>query len=118
VALLARSPRPSLSLNLGWRHQVSAALCLTGLVAAVAGEVLLVGLGLAGLLASNAAFYTLLVRRQGLLRAAAGVGLHALHHLVAVAALPVGLAAAGVDAAGARHRRPAPVAAPQQASIP
>lgn len=119
VGLLVRSPRPALSLNLGWRHRVSAALCLAGLVAVAGGEVLLAGLGLAGLLACNAGFYALLVRRQGVLRAAAGVGLHALHHLVAVAALPVGLAAAGVDAVRARNRRPAPVAAPQEAtSIP
>ncbi|QYG92012.1 glycosyltransferase [Iamia sp. SCSIO 61187] len=119
VGLLVRSPRPALSLNLGWRHRVSAGLCLAALVAVVVGEVLLAGLGVAGLLACNAAFYALLVRRQGLLRAAAGVGLHALHHLVAVAALPVGVAAALVDAVGSRGRRSVVLAAPREAtSIP
>ena len=119
MGLLVRSPRPALSLNLGWRHRVSAGLCVAALAAVAVGEVLLAGLGLVGLLVCNAAFYALLVRRQGVLQAAAGVGLHALHHLVAVAALPVGVAAAGIDAVGARGRRGAGLAAPQEAtSIP
>ena len=45
---------------------------------------------LAVLVALNRSFYALLLRRQGLVRAFAGVGLHAMHHLVAVAAVPVG----------------------------
>ena len=36
------------------------------------------------LVALNRSFYALLVRRQGVARAVVGVGLHALHHLVAV----------------------------------
>jgi hypothetical protein len=48
---------------------------------------------LAGLVAVNAPFYGLLVRRRGAAEAAQAVGLHVLHHIVGVAALPIGLLA-------------------------
>ena len=40
----------------------------------------------------NRRFYSLLLRRMGPRGAAAGVGLHAVHHLVGVAAVPVAIA--------------------------
>jgi hypothetical protein len=120
VGLLVRSGRPSLTLNLGWRHRLSALLCTIGLVAPVAGEPVVAAGALGGLLATNTGFYGLLVRRQGPARAAVGVGLHGLHHLVSVAALPVGLVAAGVDALAVRVRRsPAALRTPKGAtSVP
>ena len=42
--------------------------------------------------ALNRRFYALLLRRRGPAEAALGVGLHALHHLVSAAAVPVGVA--------------------------
>jgi hypothetical protein len=47
---------------------------------------------LLGLVGLNNAFYTLLLCRCGPRRAAAGVVLHAAHHLTALVALPAGLA--------------------------
>jgi hypothetical protein len=43
------------------------------------------------LLGLNRDFYALLARRRGLGEAAVGVGLHAVHHLTAVAAVPAGV---------------------------
>jgi hypothetical protein len=39
----------------------------------------------------NTDFYALLYEKRGLRQAAAGVPLHLLHHIVSVAAVPVGL---------------------------
>lgn len=93
ISLQVRAGRPSRTLNCGWRHRLSA---LATVVAVVAGALALAPLAVAGLTALvglNAGFYGLLVRRLGPLQAAAGVALHGLHHLVAVAAIPVGVAA-------------------------
>jgi hypothetical protein len=62
---------------------------------------------LGNLVALNHAFYSLLLRRQGPLRATAGVALHGVHHLVSTAALVAGLAVAVVEAGTAIRRRPA-----------
>jgi hypothetical protein len=43
------------------------------------------------LIGLNAPFYALLVRRVGPAGAVGGIALHALHHLVAVAAVPAGV---------------------------
>jgi hypothetical protein len=43
------------------------------------------------LVALNRSFYGLIARRRGAPQAAAGVGLHALHHAVGVASVPFGL---------------------------
>lgn len=102
VGLLVRSGRPSVALNLGWRHRLSAVLCTVGLIAPLVGAPLVAAVALGGLLATNTGFYGLLVRRQGPARAAVGVVLHGLHHVVSVAALPVGLVAAAVEAVRAR----------------
>jgi glycosyltransferase involved in cell wall biosynthesis len=78
------------TLNLGWRHRLSAIACLALLAAAALRNVWLGALALAVLVALNLSFYRLLNRRGGLLRAAGGIALHFLHHLVAVAAVPLG----------------------------
>jgi hypothetical protein len=46
---------------------------------------------LGGLVWLNRSFYELLVRRQGRARAAAGVGLHALHHVIGALSVPIAL---------------------------
>ena len=82
----------SSALNLGWRHRLSAAASLS-----LAGGALLrrpraaAAAGLV-LVALNRRFYALLARRQGPAQAAVGVALHALHHVVSVAAVPFGVA--------------------------
>jgi hypothetical protein len=81
----------STALNLSWRHRLSAAVSLVGLWAlARRRPVPLLGAALC-LVALNTSFYGLLLRRRGLSGAAAGVALHAVHHLTAVAAIPTGL---------------------------
>ena len=94
VALLARRGASSTSLNLGWRHRLSA-------LSAVAAGVSLARrrpreLAAAGgaLWVLNRDFYTLLWRRRGARHALAGVALHALHLGCAAVAVPLGLASA------------------------
>ena len=89
--LLAERTLPA-ELNLGWRHRASAIASVaaaTGLArrkpATAAGALL-------ALTVLNAPLYALLARRGGKDAAVAGVGLHAIHHLTAVAAVPVGIA--------------------------
>ena len=51
------------------------------------------GAALAALVALNFSFYRLLARREGIVRALAGILVHVVHHLVSVAAVPLGIAA-------------------------
>jgi GT2 family glycosyltransferase len=91
VALQLRQRRMASTLNCGWRHRLSA-LCSVGVVAGLVAGSLVAGIAaLAGLLGLNLAFYALLVRRLGPVAAAVGVLLHGLHHLVAVASVPLGV---------------------------
>lgn len=90
--LLLRERRLSHTLNLGWRHRVSAGASV-GLAAALAARRPRAAVASGGvLLALNGGFYGLLLRRLGPRGAAAGVALHAVHHLTAVAAVPAALA--------------------------
>ena len=92
VELLLAHRRLPRSLNLGWRHRVSA-VASVGLAASLVGRKPLAAAGAgATLIALNAPFYTLLARRLGPGRAACGIALHALHHITAVAAVPAGVA--------------------------
>ena len=91
VRLLLERGTHAGALNLGWRHRLSALVCL-GLVATVAMlELTLAGALILTLLALNRSFYALLLRRTGPLGLTAGVVLHAVHHLTAVAALAGGI---------------------------
>jgi len=93
VRLLAERRRASSSLNLAPRQAlaaVGAAVATQGLLRRRPGRALA---GAAVMVASNAAFYWLLARRGGARLAVAGVGLHAVHHLTALASVPAGLAA-------------------------
>lgn len=108
VSLQVRRRRLSGALNCGWRHRLSAAASVLAVVAAAFALAPLVVAGVAALVGLNAGFYGLLLRRLGPAQAAAGVALHGLHHLVAVAAVPVGIVL------GMRGPRPpaSPVLAP------
>ena len=90
VVLLLRHRASINTLNLGWTHRFSAASCIFACgalatrrypVAAIAGTAFVV---------LNRSFYALLLRKCGPREAILGVGLHALHHLAGVAAVPVG----------------------------
>ncbi len=92
VALALRTGEVSTALNLGWRHRLSAATCAVGAVALLAGRPRTAGAALLALVGLNREFYGLLARRRGTGEAVLGVGLHAVHHLTAVASVPVGVA--------------------------
>lgn len=92
VALLLRSRRIPATLNLGWRHRLSALVTAVGALGLLRGHPLAPA-ALLVLFGLNRDFYALLARTRGRGGAALGVGLHALHHLVAVAAVPAGVLA-------------------------
>jgi hypothetical protein len=91
VDLLLRHGSRSSALNLGWRHRASAATSVVTVVALLRGRLRTAVLGVAALVALNRSFYALLARRRGRTEATVGVGLHALHHLVAALAVPIAL---------------------------
>lgn len=94
VALQLRSGgHGSAALNLGWRHRASALASLTAAVGVLARRPAVAAGGLVVLLGLNQEFYRLLARRRGPREAVLGIGLHALHHLTAVASVPFGVAA-------------------------
>lgn len=96
VALQVRNRRVSSALNCGWRHRASAIACVVGLIAATLGLALTAVVAACALVALNRSFYALLGRRLGPAQAAAGVVLHGLHHMVSVAAVPVGIVASAL----------------------
>ncbi|MGA8218200.1 MAG: glycosyltransferase [Solirubrobacterales bacterium] len=110
IGLLLRDRgRASSDLNLGWRHRLSALVCLLGLAALIRRRLRVVVAMAIALVAINRPFYSLLGRR-GPGTALAGVALHALHHLTAAAAVPVGAITHLLE------RRRAPAAEPEQGS--
>jgi hypothetical protein len=104
VELVARGEAPPDELNLGARNRASALAALGIAAAALARRPRVALLSLLGLLALNRELYALLRARLGPSRAVAGVGLHVVHLLSAVASVPLGLLAA----ASGRGRRPLP----------
>jgi GT2 family glycosyltransferase len=106
AALQLRNRSVSNALNCGWRHRTSAVLCAVLLIALIATAPLVASGAAASLVALNCRFYVLLSTRLGSVRALAGIGLHGLHHLVSVAAVPVGLAAALVSGSPAAQLSP------------
>ena len=91
VELVARTGAPAGILNLGWRHRASAALSVAGVAALLRRRPLGAAAALAGLVALNRDLYGLLLSRRGPAGAAAGIGLHVVHHLVSAAALVAGI---------------------------
>jgi hypothetical protein len=91
VGLILRRRSIPQVLNLGWRHRLSAALSLTIATATLQRRVHVLSVSLTALVALNGPFYSLLLRRLGPVRAALAVGMHILHHLTALLAIPTGL---------------------------
>ena len=91
VELLLRQGRGSSALNLGPRHRASAAVSAVAAVSVLRGRWRTAVVCVGALVALNRSFYALLAQRRGRAEAAAGVGLHALHHLVAALSVPVAL---------------------------
>jgi GT2 family glycosyltransferase len=90
VTLLLRRGSSSTALNLGWRHRLTAAASLT-LLTALARRRLPASAALVLLIVIlNQSFYRLLLRQRGPAVLLAAVPLHVVHHLVGLAAVPVG----------------------------
>ncbi|MDX2208169.1 MAG: glycosyltransferase [Gemmatimonadales bacterium] len=81
------------ALNLGWPHRLSALASLTIVVALAIQQIWIAIVALTLLLTLNHMFYRFLIQRQGVPCAACGVALHLLHHLVSIAAVPLGMLA-------------------------
>lgn len=80
------------ALNLGWRHRASAIATLGLFGATIARRPRAAVASLLAILALNRHFYALLHRRGGLELLLGGVGLHLVHQLTALAAVPAALA--------------------------
>jgi GT2 family glycosyltransferase len=91
VELLLRQRSSSSTLNLGWRHRLSALAALGAAGALLRGRLRRTFLALAVLVILNRSFYELLARRRGRAQAAIGVWLHVLHHVVGALSVPVGI---------------------------
>ena len=80
------------ALNLGRRHRLSALASGTLIAAGLARRPRVAAGSLVALLALNASFYRLLLRREGAARAGAGVALHVVHHVTGGAAMLLAMA--------------------------
>ena len=102
VGLMMRYRNGAATLNVGWRHRLSALACIALVAALILIKPVAAAVALILVLGLNAGFYALLIRRRGLIEAVAGVALHIVHQLVAVAALPFGVLAYWRDQHGVR----------------
>ncbi len=102
VALLLRRRTLPRHLNLGWTHRLSAAASVLGVIALTRRRPSVAAACGISLIALNRSLYLLILRRRGPGEAVAAVGIHALHHLAAVASV---LPGAVSQALGARRRR-------------
>jgi GT2 family glycosyltransferase len=92
VSLLLRRGSSSTALNLAWRHRSTAAASVA-LIAALARRRFTRSAGFAVLIVVlNQSLYRLFFRQRGAAATVAALPLHVVHHLVGVAALPVGAA--------------------------
>lgn len=95
--LLLRDGGPARALNLGWRHRLSALASVLLAVALVRRRPRAALLALLGTALLNRELYALLARRGGPKLLMVGIGLHQLHHLTAVASVPVALLLHGLE---------------------
>ncbi|MEM9516838.1 MAG: glycosyltransferase [Actinomycetota bacterium] len=102
VALQVRQRRVSSALNLDARNKLSALLTAAAAVAVVARRPHVALTAIVALAVVNRRLYALAAQRHGWRGAATGLGLHAVHHLTAIASVPVGVGAALV---AGDHRR-------------
>ena len=103
LLLQHRGSTAASKLNLGWRHRMSALACVALLVAAGLANAWLAVASVGLLVALNLSFYMLLTRRTGVRRALNGIVLHFLHHMIAVAAVPLGAVAYARQRRARRH---------------
>jgi len=103
TVLLLRHRASESTLNLGWRHRLSAAASLVGCGALATRRFGIAAASAATLVGLNRSFYLLLLRKRGPKDAALGVGLHALHHLTGIAAVPAGIAVFLVEKVSGEH---------------
>ncbi len=106
IVLVLRHRGSTETLNLTWRHRLSAGACVVGAGALVLRRPAVAAGAAVALVALNHSFYRLLLRQRGPVEATAGVFLHALHHLTGVAAVPVGVARHLLAERAARNGRP------------
>lgn len=92
VALMLRRHSLPSTLNLGWRHRLSALALLLAFVLLAFREGWAALACVAFFLVVNLRFYALLLKRRGPLSALAGPLLHAVHHLSAIISVPIGVA--------------------------
>jgi cellulose synthase/poly-beta-1,6-N-acetylglucosamine synthase-like glycosyltransferase len=88
LRLLFETGESSQTLNLGVRHRLSTVSALVIAAGLVTRRPRTVAAGALTLVVLNRSFYALLLRKRGAPEAIAGIGLHALHHLTAAAAVP------------------------------
>jgi GT2 family glycosyltransferase len=93
MRLQLEAGRMGSSLNLGWRHRLSAAAALAAALAAAVRRPRASLTALAGMVALNLRFYALLRRHGGTSLALVGVPLHFIHHLTGVCAAAVAVGA-------------------------
>ena len=90
--LLLRDRSGSTALNLGWRQRASAGASLVLLASLLARRPRPAAVALAAGLLLDRDLYRLLAGRGGLRLLLAGIGLHQLHQLAAIASVPIALA--------------------------
>lgn len=91
TALLLERRSAHTRLNLSWSNRLSALASAAGAVALLARRPRPALAAAAALAALNHRLYALMWSRSGPLAAAAALGLHVLHHLAGVAAVPLGV---------------------------
>jgi cellulose synthase/poly-beta-1,6-N-acetylglucosamine synthase-like glycosyltransferase len=89
LRLLLENRSNSTALNLGWRHRVGTGTSVVLVTSLMRRNLRLAAATLAILLVVDRDFYRLLARKGGSRLLAAGVPLHVLHRLTAVAAVPI-----------------------------
>ncbi len=94
VTLLVEQRKIPATLNLGWRERGSALAAVALAYGLVRCRPLVAAAGVLTGVALNRDLISLLYRRLGARGAIAGVGLHTIHQLTAVAAVPAGIAKA------------------------
>jgi glycosyltransferase involved in cell wall biosynthesis len=91
IALILRQRTIPSTLNLGWRHRLSALMCLLAIVFAATTRWSLAAAAIVIFLGLNWRFYQLLITHRGPVFTLAGPLLHALHHLSAIVSVPIGV---------------------------
>jgi hypothetical protein len=103
LRLILEDRADSAALNLSWRHRIGTGASVLLVGGLVGRKPRLALAALAILPVVDRDFYALLLRRGGLKMLVAGVPLHVLHRLTAVAAVPVALACHLLDEGKRKH---------------